>query len=453
MNSASQTRLARVAIVGRPNVGKSTLLNRMAGSRIAIVEPTAGVTRDRVAVPARLNSSQGTRWVEWIDTGGIGIVDRDDLSEDVESQVASAMEWADLVLFIVDVREGLTPLDHEVARRLRGVSMPVILVCNKVEGEATQWDVDTFRSLGFSEGPFPISAQNGERIGPLAERIWDLLPVDSLDVEPVLPAMRLGVVGQRNAGKSTLINALAGEQRMIVSEIPGTTRDAVDVRFERDGEAFVAIDTAGVRRKARIADAIEFYSDARSYKTIRRADVTVLLFDVSRPLASIDKRVARYVSDHYKPVVLGANKWDIVAKDYERAEFVDYIRSELTGLVHAPLIFLSAKTGKGVEALLNKARDLFRQSQVRVSTGELNRVLAKATEARSPSKDGYRVKIRYATQSETSPPTFILFVNDKRLIGKDYIRYLQNRVREELPFPEVPVHIVLRDRNDPPGPQ
>jgi len=441
-----QHNLRRVAIVGRPNVGKSTLLNRMCGSRVAIVEPTAGVTRDRVAVPAHLVCSSGERWVEAIDTGGIGIVDRDDLGLDVERQVEVAVALADVILFLVDVREGLTPLDEEVARRLRGVAVPVLLVVNKVEGRSLEWDIDSFRQLGIARGPYAISAEEGRGTDPLFEAIMAALPPPAEDEGPSEALMKLAIVGQRNAGKSTLINQLAGEERMIVSEIPGTTRDAVDVLFERDGHRFVAIDTAGVKRKKSISDAIEFYADARSYKQIRRADVVVLMLDLSKEISAIDKQLARYAVDHYKPLILAGNKWDLV-KEAERDEFREYLRAELQGLSFAPIVFLTATTGHGIGSLIAMAGELYEQARLRVPTGELNRILKDATTARSPSSEGHAVKILYATQAEAAPPTFIVFVNDKKLIGKDYLRYLTNRLREDLPFKEVPLHIVLRDRD------
>jgi GTP-binding protein len=448
MKPAATKTLPRIAIVGRPNVGKSTLANRMCGSRVSIVEPTAGVTRDRVAIPARLDTSGGSRWFEVVDTGGIGIVDRDDLGPMVEEQIQVAIDTARLILWVVDVREGITPLDQEVARRLRGLDVPVLLVANKAEGNRFQWDVAEFHRLGIAEGPFATSAQNGEGLDPLYERILELVP-DAPDDEEgpaEVPVMKLAVVGQRNAGKSTLINAFAREQRMIVSEVPGTTRDSVDVVFERGNETFVAIDTAGIRKKKSHADAIDFFSDARSHKAIRRADVVILLFDVTQKLSAIDKQLARYVIDHYKPVILGANKWDLV-KDRTPEDFRAYIDDNLPQLDFAPISFLSAKEGQGVDSTLTLAGELFEQSRQRVSTGELNRVLTRALESRSPSSSGHAVRVRYATQVETSPPTFVLFVNDKKHFNKDYIRYLQNRLREELPFKEIPVRVVLRDRD------
>jgi len=441
----------RIAIVGRPNVGKSTLANRMSGRRVSIVDPAAGVTRDRVALRAILRSSFGERPIEVIDTGGIGIVDRDDLGPQVEKQIRAALDTSDLVLFVVDAREGITPLDIEVAGRLRGHALPVVLVANKVEGRTPLWDVGNFHRLGIPGEPIPISAQNGEGLDPLYERIAELLPAPKIEERFAAPSLKLAVVGRRNAGKSTLINCWAREERVIVSEVPGTTRDAVDVIVERHGETFVVIDTAGVRRARSFADSIDFYSDARSHQAIRRADVVVLLVDALERISQLEQKLARYCADHFKPVVLGVNKWDLVegagAEEFER-----YLRAELPGLARAPIVLLSALQGARAGQTLDLARELWRQAGKRVSTGELNRVLARALESRSPSKDGDRVRIRYATQTQAAPPTFALFVNDRRLIGKDYLRYLENRLREAFDFEEVPLHIVLRE-NEPQGEQ
>ena len=445
MSIPSATRLPRIALVGRPNVGKSTLANRLCGSRVSIVEPTAGVTRDRVAVPVEIRDGERTHWAEVIDTGGIGIVDRDDLGPQVEAQVAAALASADMVLFLVDAREGVTPLDLEVAKRLRGSEVPVLLVANKCETKAVEFEAEQFRELGFKDGPWPVSAQNGNGMAALAARVIDLLPEDTQPEGPPSPAMRLAVIGQRNAGKSSLINALAREERMIVSERPGTTRDSVDVWFERDGQTIVAIDTAGVRKKRSIADAIEFYSDSRSRRAVRRADVVVLLFDVTRELSGIDKDLARYAIEHHKPLILGANKWDL-AVGYTPKDFREYIAAQLPSAGFAPVSFLSALHGGGVDETLALAHELFAQSRKRVGTGELNRTLERALAARSPTKGGHAARVYYATQADVAPPTFVLFVNDKKHFNKDYLRYLQNRVREELGFPEIPVRIALRMR-------
>ncbi|QDU84296.1 GTPase Der [Planctomycetes bacterium Pla163] len=442
------SRLPRVAIVGRPNVGKSTLLNRLVNSRVSIVEPTAGVTRDRVSLPVRIPTDFGERTVEIMDTGGIGIVDRQDLGPLVEEQVETAVGNADLIVFMVDVRDGITPLDKEVAERLRRVECPVVLVCNKAEGDRMAWEVDQFRALGLSAEPIPISAQNGEGLEDFFSAISDRLPVPREDEMAAVSVMKLAIVGRRNAGKSTLTNALAREERMIVSEVAGTTRDAVDVLFERDGRSFTVIDTAGVRKKSSFEDAIDFFSDSRAYRAVRRADVVVLLFDAMEPLSGLEKRLARYAMDHYKPVVLGANKWDTVGDQMTAQELSDYIEAELPGLRFAPLVCLSGKDQWRVDELLETAEQLYQQAHTRVGTGELNRVVQRAVAGRGPSSSGHRVRIHYATQAERLPPTIVVFVNDKRLIGKDYIRYLTNRFREETPFKEVPIRVVLRDSED-----
>lgn len=440
--------LPRIAIVGRPNVGKSTLTNRMAGRRISIVEPTAGVTRDRISVPSRVDTGNGDRWYELIDTGGVGIVDRHDLGPHVEEQVRTALDSAELILFLVDVRDGLTPLDRTVADRLRGVEQPVILVANKVEGDRLEFAHEEFRSLGMGDEIYPISAQNGVGLSPLYRRIGELLPSDIERDDWQAPTMKLAVVGRRNAGKSTFVNALAGEERVIVSEIPGTTRDSIDVIFERDGRSFVVVDTAGVRKKSKLEDAIEFYSEARARKAIRKADLVLLMFDGTEPLSGLDKRLAREITDAYKPVILAANKWDLLRDETEYEDMIHDVRIQLPGMSWAPVVTLSAKEGRGVWETLQLAQEVFDEGRARVPTWELNKILKKATEARSPSKKGHRVRILYATQAETSPPSIVVFVNDRRLIGKEYVRYLQNRLREELPFDRVPVQIVIRDRKE-----
>jgi GTP-binding protein len=355
-----------------------------------------------------------------------------------------------MVLFLLDARDGLTPLDRKVAELLRGVTVPVIVVANKCEHENSSWEAEAFHALGVGERIMNISAQNGNGMSALIEFLWEQFP-QAPPRRPVEPAdaMMLAIVGRRNAGKSTLTNFLAGEERMIVSEIPGTTRDAVDVRFERDGTNFVVVDTAGVRKKSKLADAIEFFGESRSRRTVRRANVVILLFDVTQSLSAIEKTLARYATVHYKSVVLAANKWDLV-EDKDPEAYRKYLDSQLPGLSRAPIAFLSAKKGDGARELLNLALELHEQSAQRVSTGELNRVLSKALESRGPSSRGQRARLKYATQAGVHPPTFVLFVNDRKLIGKDHLRYIENRIRDAFPFPEVPVRIVLRDKNSPP---
>lgn len=437
----------RIAIVGRPNVGKSTLTNRLAGRRVSITEPTAGVTRDRISVPATLRGDAGDRVVELVDTGGVGIVDRDDLGPHVEGQVKTALEVADLVIFMVDAREGVTPLDQTVASFLRGIETPILLLANKAESERIAWEISSFYALGIDCEPLAISAQNGVGLDELVERVCELLPPPGDNEARIEPTMKLAVVGRRNAGKSTLINAFAGSERVIVSEVPGTTRDAVDVIFERDGETFMVIDTAGVLKKKKMQDAVAFYSDARAHKAVRRADAVMLMFEAERPISALEKRLARFVVDQHKPLVLAANKWDLVDPNVNPTDFKDYLDRELPGVRYAPVSFLSAKNGEGVWDSLELCRELVRQSQTRISTGELNRVLEEALKARVPTSRAYRVKVYYATQVDVLPPTFVLWVNDRRLIGKEWLRYLENRLKEAFSFDEIPIQIIVKNRD------
>lgn len=429
-----------VTIVGRPNVGKSTLLNRLAGKRISIVDDAEGVTRDRVTADVELEGRQ----VQIVDTSGIGYVDQERLREHIERQIEISLQRASLILFVTDVRSGLTDADHEIAQRLRRLALPVIPIVNKVEGVVLGNEVGAFFRLGLGE-PIAISAQNGEGITALTERLVAALPPRGQDEAVVEVSLKLAIVGRRNAGKSTLVNQIAREERVIVSEIEGTTRDAVDVMIDRGSERWILIDTAGVQRKKSLNNSIDFYSQARSEAAIRRADVVLLMFDATTEISQVDKHLGRFALDHYKPVIVVANKADLVP-DLDVESYEAYLSDRLTGLGFAPLAMISAQKGLGIPNLLKTCRDLRHQSKLRVSTAELNRVLQMARSSRLPSTGGKLPKMFYATQVDVEPPTIVVFVNDPDLFGKDYDRFLQNRFREHLPFREVPLQIVFRRR-------
>jgi len=429
-----------VAIVGRPNVGKSSLLNMLAGRRISIVEPTAGVTRDRIQATCE---HEGT-YFDLVDTGGYGLVDRDDLSALVERQIALAVEQAALILFVVDGREGVTPLDQSVADWLRGCERPVLLVANKVDADNAPTELGELARLGFGE-PLPVSALHRRGLHDIMEWIARHLPATEAPPEP---AMRLAIVGRRNAGKSTFLNALAGQERVIVSEVPGTTRDAVDVRFELDGHTYVAIDTAGVRKKGKIADDIEYYGFHRAELSIRRADVVLLLIDATEEVGSVDKQLGGYIAEQHKPCILVVNKWDLAKGRASSDDYGAYLLKTLPGLDYAPVAFTTAKTARNVQSVLHLAGALFKQARTRVSTGELNQVLKAAVEVNAPRpKHGTgQVKLLYATQVAVCPPTVVMFVNDPSRITPPYERFLLNRMREALPFAEVPIRLIYRGR-------
>jgi GTP-binding protein len=430
-----------VAIVGRPNVGKSSLFNWLTGRRIAIVDPTAGVTRDRVASFLTI----GDRQVELVDTGGIGIEDVDDLTEHVERQIQTAIEQAAVILFIVDIRAGIVPLDEEVAERLRGLGKPVILVVNKCDHVELEPQAAEFYSLGYD----PIvcaSAQQNRGREQLLDLIAERLPAEDGEQAHDEVRLKLAIVGRRNTGKSTFINCLAHEERMIVSEVPGTTRDSVDVHFDHDGNTFIAIDTAGVRRKKSVQNDIEFYSLARAERSIRRADVVLLFFDAQLPVSKVDKQLAEYILDQHKPAIFVVNKWDLMTP-MPTGKMADYLHRTFPSLDFVPLAFITAKSGKNVQAVLNLAVALHKQASARVSTGDLNRVLRQALDfSPPPLRQNRRARVYYATQAASNPPTIVLMTNGPELFDNTYLRYLLKTFRDALPFHEVPIKLILRGR-------
>lgn len=459
-----------VAIVGRPNVGKSSLLNRLARRRVSIVDATPGVTRDRVTIELELDppidTPRGTpaHRVELTDTGGYGVytaegkrfddvgADLADLTPDIESQIATGVERAGVILFVVDAQSGLTSLDEEIARllRQRGAQDRVLMVANKVDGE--NWDAPGLEAsaLGFGT-PMLIGARNGFRIRELLDQLWervDALPaIDENEADDDPAEMKIAIVGKRNAGKSTLINSLAGEERVIVSEIAGTTRDAVDVRFDIEGRHMLAIDTAGVRKKKSFADDIEYYAYDRMIQAIRRSDVVMLLIDATVEVSSVDKKLTNELQDMYKPTVIVVNKWDEVHERKDPEDYLQYLTEQLRGLDYAPIVFISAQQGEGLRDAVAAAFNLFQQANHRVPTGEMNRIVEEILDRRGPSSRlGTQARLFYASQVATKPPTLALVVNDPKLFKGRYERYLMNRLREELPYSEVPIRVEFKKR-------
>ena len=437
-----------VAIVGRPNVGKSSLFNCLARRRIAIVDPTAGVTRDRVATLIQI----GERFVELVDTGGMGIDDVDNLTAQIEQQIQFAIDQADVLIFVVDVRSGVAPLDETVVERLRHIHKPILCVANKCD--SADLDAQTAEFYKFGQGRvLCVSAQQARNRDELVRQIAALLPPPrDNEAEPKETAMKIAIVGRRNTGKSTFINCLAESERMIVSEVAGTTRDSVDVRFERDGLQFLAIDTAGVRKKRSIANDIEFYSLARAERSIRRADVVLLLLDATAKISKVDKQLAEYVLDQHKPAIFVINKWDLMAP-MPTGKMADYIHKTFPSLDYVPMAFITAKMNRNVHAVLNLAQNLHKQASARVGTPELNRVLREALAATSPPmRQNRRPKVYFGTQVAANPPTIVLFTNGPDLLDNTYQRYLIKTFRDQLPFNDVPLKLYLRQRTREDGP-
>lgn len=438
----------KVAIVGRPNVGKSSLLNWLAGKLVSVVDPTAGVTRDRV----NYLMHEDDRYFELVDTGGMGIIDSDNLTDEIEEQIRVAIDEADLILFVVDGQTGVVPLDIEVAERLRKVEKRKLLVVNKCDSPKTEDEIHEFRRL--ADAPIvAVSVKAKRHRAELLKAILEnLAPAAEFEHETgrtlaAEPELKLAIVGRRNVGKSTFINALAEAERVIVSEVPGTTRDSVDVRFEVDGKALIAIDTPGVRKKKSLANDIEFYGLVRAKRSIRRADVVFMFFDSQETTSKVDKQLVEEISENYKPCVFVVNKWDL-ATDMTTEAWNDYLVKSFTSMRHVPIAFVTAKENRNVRQLVNLAQSIFKQARTRVGTGEINRVVRAAIDANPPPlRRNRRAKVFFATQVSTEPPTIVLKVNDPILFDEAWKRYLLGALREELPFKEVPIRLYFRSHH------
>ncbi|MEM7456110.1 MAG: ribosome biogenesis GTPase Der [Planctomycetota bacterium] len=438
--------IPQVSIVGRPNVGKSSIFNWLVGIRLAIVDDMAGVTRDRMI--QLLN--EGGRYFELVDTGGIGINDVDELDEEIEAQIEVGIRGADLLMFVVDARDGLVGLDQRVAKRLRSLDKPVILVANKCDGENWEVHANEFYSLGLGE-PVVVSAKNNRRKGELLDAVLENLPPYSEDVEVERedPDMKVAIVGRRNVGKSTLINTLVNEERMIVSEVAGTTRDSVDVKFELDGKVMVAIDTPGLRRGKSVRTDIDWYGTHRAHRSIRHADLVMMMFDASKRISKVDRQLVGYIEKAYKPCIFVVNKWDLMAEHEMPTErWADYLRDNFTTLWNVPIAFITGQTGQNVKRLLNHTRMLFKQSRSRVSTPQINRLIKEALIQHPPPVSRHRrPKIYYAAQIGIQPPTIMLKCNDPGMFDNTYRRYLLGVLRDSLEFGEVPIRLVLEKKS------
>lgn len=499
--------IPRIAIVGRPNAGKSSLMNLIAKSKVSIVDPTPGVTRDRVAAIVDLEGPNGVnsprKVVEFMDTGGFGVyaaegerydeigADLATLTQDIETQIATAVEGADLILFAVDAQAGITPHDQQIAKMLREGKLgaagregraakgakggpkgkqapkddedtkvakakrpPIRIVATKVDGPKWETHAHELSALGFGD-PLMVSSMNNYMRREFLEKLYELMPENDDSKRPKARAdLMMAIVGKRNAGKSTLVNTLAGEPRVIVSEIAGTTRDAIDVRFDFDGKTLVAIDTAGVRRKKSFQNMIEHWAMDRAVRAIDRADVILLLIDATEKISQVDEQLAAIAQKSWKPTIIVVNKWDLAEGQIGRDDkpvtpekYEDYLRKELKGLSFAPIAFVSGKDNSNVRETIELAFELQQQAQERVTTGKLNRLIREIVTRQGPTDiKGTHAKVFFVAQTASNPPTITIVVNHPELFRPSYQRFLMNRLREETPFVEVPLRIVIRAR-------
>jgi len=434
-----------VAIIGRPNVGKSTFFNYIVGKRISIVQDTPGVTRDRIYAETNWRGIDFTV----VDTGGIEPESEDILLSQMREQADIAVSIADVILFITDVKQGVTPEDKDIALMLKKSKKTVILVCNKADGLGrTTDDIYEFYNLGLGD-PYPVSAKNALGIGDLLDAVYDGLP-KSKGVEEDSTVTKVAIIGKPNVGKSSLVNKILGENRVIVSNIAGTTRDAIDSEFENEFGKYVFIDTAGIRRKSKVTETLERYSVMRTQLAIERSDVCLLMLDANEGVSDQDAKIAGEAHEAGKGVIIVVNKWDEYEKDTNTTEkYKKEVYNKLAYLSYAPILFISAKTGQRVNKLYELINTVASQNALRVSTAILNQVLNEAIAIVQPPTDkGKRLKIFYMTQAATKPPTFVVFVNDKQLFHFSYERYLINQLRKEFVLTGTPIRMIVREKNE-----
>ena len=432
-----------VAIVGRPNVGKSTLFNKIVGKRIAIVEDTPGVTRDRLYAEAEWNGITFTV----IDTGGIEPVSTDHILTEMRNQAQVAIDTSDVIVLVVDVREGMTATDKDVANMLIRSGKEIIIACNKCDtpGDPPLQMYD-FYNLALGE-PIPVSGVHGSGVGDLLDEVCKHFPENTEDEEEE-DVIKIAVVGKPNAGKSSLINRILGENRVIVSPIAGTTRDSIDTRYEKDGDKFLIIDTAGMRKRSKVEENVERFSVIRSLNAVDRADVVLIMIDATEGVTEQDTKIAGYAHEQGKAALICVNKWDLIEKDTKTMNnFRLDVQDGLSYMLYAPILFISAKTGQRVDKIFEMAKYVANQNAMRISTGMLNDVINDATSrVQPPSDKGKRLKILYITQASVKPPTFIIFVNDKKLAHFSYIRYIENQLRNTFGFEGTPIRFIIRER-------
>ncbi len=438
-------RMPVVAIVGRPNVGKSALFNKLAGARLSIVEDTPGVTRDRIYA----NVEWRAKTFMLIDTGGIEPMREDIILTQMRRQAEMAIDTADCIIFLTDIQTGLTADDREIANMLYRSGKPIVLCVNKVDQlGAPPMEFYEFYNLGLGD-PIAVSSVHGSGTGDLLDAVYEHLTFEEGSEEEDAP-IKVALLGKPNVGKSSLINRLLGEERCIVSNIPGTTRDAVDALYTSEEGLFSLIDTAGIRKKKKVEDAVEKYSVIRSYMAVERADVCVIMLDAAEGVTEQDTKIAGYANDQGKALVVAVNKWDSIEKETNTMERLRAdIQHELAFMSFAPIVFISALEGQRLPQLMRAVKEAYEENKRRISTGMLNDVLNDATaRVQPPSDKGKRLKIFYMTQASTQPPTFVFFVNRKDLFHFSYQRYLENRIRDTFGFKGTPIRFIIRERGE-----